>query len=944
MQTKFAGPALTAITIGLLFFESLPNTYAQTDAAEAASSTGLEEVVVTARKREEKLLETPITVTAFSAAAIEANAIFDLNDIAAYTPGLSITNAGSSRSDRSYQTLIIRGMTPSAGGNTTTVFIDGAPISSGFVSGIDDVERVEVIKGPQSAYFGRETFAGAINLVTRLPSNDFRATIDALYGSDNWRDIRLSLEGPLVQDKVRARISLRDYSQDGQYTNTADPAYKLGDQSTKSVSGTVYLTPTDNLSVKLYGMYWDDNDGDPAVGEFTSAQYNCNAGGAPAGKLNYLCGTLPSFPTSLLGWNTIITPTINSVLLHNSTGILYPLYNDNLGLEHGGLVRNAFHGNLAVNYEIPDWGVTLTSVSAGNFDHVATVQDLDNRNSVNVASPYYGIIPYVQPYDNWLWLNQLLNDDVSQEFRITSDADQRFRWLAGVNYNWTRSQDSASGIYPYGLASFLHGAPTETTTYGAFFGLTYDILENLNINFEGRDQLDEVVLYNRSSTGVETKALSGDFHNFLPRVILQYKIEPEFQVYATYSQGANPGTFNQQFLTQPAALSQYFESVYGVGPTVKPETLDNYELGVKGRFWDGKLQVTADVYYAKWTNQIVSQSFAVPLYTNGVATGCCTLSGGYANIGLTDLDGVEIEGVVQPIDRLVINFAGSMNNSDIRSYACATCTTLTGNPNASIGKLLPNYSKWNGTIGAEWTDKAFDDTNWFAHVDYVYKSGQWDTTANLVETPSLNRVDIRVGLKSNDYRLEFFVLNAFDNKAFTSIENNVDVFSPGFAAEAVQVGMPLLRQFGVRAKYSFGAEASAPPPPAAYVPPAVQAPAPAPSVARSYMVFFDFNKSDLSPQAVAIVDQAARNAAPANATEITVTGHTDTVGSDAYNMRLSRRRAESVAAELEKQGIASSEIEIVAKGKHDLLVPTGDGVREPQNRRVQIVYGGSPTS
>ena len=127
---------------------------------------------------------------------------------------------------------------------------------------------------------------------------------------------------------------------------------------------------------------------------------------------------------------------------------------------------------------------------------------------------------------------------------------------------------------------------------------------------------------------------------------------------------------------------------------------------------------------------------------------------------------------------------------------------------------------------------------------------------------------------------------------------------------------------------------------ATYTPPPIQAPAPAPSVAHSYMVFFDFNKSDLSPQAVAIVDQAAKNAAPAKATEITVTGHTDTVGSDAYNMRLSRRRAESVAAELEKQGIASSEIEIVAKGKHDLLVPTGDGVREPQNRRVTIVYGG----
>jgi outer membrane protein OmpA-like peptidoglycan-associated protein len=137
-------------------------------------------------------------------------------------------------------------------------------------------------------------------------------------------------------------------------------------------------------------------------------------------------------------------------------------------------------------------------------------------------------------------------------------------------------------------------------------------------------------------------------------------------------------------------------------------------------------------------------------------------------------------------------------------------------------------------------------------------------------------------------------------------------------------------------KYRFGEPASEPAAaPATYVPPPVVAPNAAP---KSYLVFFDFNKSDLTPQAVSIVDMAAANAGPAKVTKLEVTGHTDTVGSDAYNMRLSRRRAESVAAELEKKGIPSSEIEIVAKGKRDLLVPTADGVKEPQNRRVQIVY------
>jgi len=107
---------------------------------------------------------------------------------------------------------------------------------------------------------------------------------------------------------------------------------------------------------------------------------------------------------------------------------------------------------------------------------------------------------------------------------------------------------------------------------------------------------------------------------------------------------------------------------------------------------------------------------------------------------------------------------------------------------------------------------------------------------------------------------------------------------------------------------------------------------------HTYQVFFDFNKSNLTTDAVAIVDQAAKDAAEGKTTHIEATGYTDTVGSDAYNLRLSKRRAEAVLAELVKQGIPADEIAIFAKGKHDLLVATKDGVKEPQNRRVSIAY------
>jgi outer membrane protein OmpA-like peptidoglycan-associated protein len=209
---------------------------------------------------------------------------------------------------------------------------------------------------------------------------------------------------------------------------------------------------------------------------------------------------------------------------------------------------------------------------------------------------------------------------------------------------------------------------------------------------------------------------------------------------------------------------------------------------------------------------------------------------------------------------------------------------------------------------------------------------------------SYELTDIRLGANYDVYTVSLFSKNLFDSRPNLADESPVSALTcpaTGACRYRYFVGPP--REVGMEFRYKFGgpsAEAEAAQ--AAYVAPPVQAPAP--TVAHSYMVFFDFNKSDLTSQAVTIVDTAAKNAGPAHVTQITCTGHTDTVGSDAYNMRLSRRRAESVAAELEKQGVPSGEIEIVAKGKKDLLVPTGDGVREPQNRRVQIVYSGGSTS
>jgi outer membrane protein OmpA-like peptidoglycan-associated protein len=158
---------------------------------------------------------------------------------------------------------------------------------------------------------------------------------------------------------------------------------------------------------------------------------------------------------------------------------------------------------------------------------------------------------------------------------------------------------------------------------------------------------------------------------------------------------------------------------------------------------------------------------------------------------------------------------------------------------------------------------------------------------------------------------------------FHHISNaGLDKKNPGVEIAALTLSIPL---FGKPVAVTETAAVVQTPPP------------PPPAAPKDFLVFFNFNKSDLTGEARGIIKTAAGEAAKENTTKLTVTGHTDTVGSDAYNMRLSMRRAVAVEKELVHDGVPEGEIAIFAKGKRDLLVPTADGVKEPQNRRVQIV-------
>ena len=404
---------------------------------------------------------------------------------------------------------------------------------------------------------------------------------------------------------------------------------------------------------------------------------------------------------------------------------------------------------------------------------------------------------------------------------------------------------------------------------------------------------------------------------------LDYQITPEMLTYVKGSRGFKAGGFN------------------GAGGTLFPnryesEYVTDVEVGLKAD-WDiegVKLRTNLDGFHDDYRNaqRSIGVQFDIQPGNPSTANSTTVIANGDAEI-----QGIEFEGTVLPVTGLELTASWSYVDAKYTKFVIPTIGDRTYLPYPFVPK---NKFGFTADYTLPFIPEDWGDVH--AIADYVHTGRiqySTDSTEPFGDEPGYGLLNIRLNwnnVAGQPVDASFFMTNVTDN--LYAVGKFGIYTTEGFVSQLY--GEP--QMWGFQLKYRFGGEPESEATHAAYTPPPVVAPAP--SVPKSYLVFFDFNKSDLTPQAVSIVNQAAANAGPAKVTQLTVTGHTDTVGSDAYNMRLSRRRAESVAAQLEKDGIPSSEISIVAKGKHDLLVPTADGVKEPQNRRVQIVYDGGPTS
>jgi len=809
---------------------------------EAADTIGLEEITITARKVEENLMSVPIAITAFSAKDIENANIKQLNDVMLRTPSFNFVNqqGGSGRNDRSTNALVFRGLYLgsniglSAGGS---LFIDGAPVVGSQPPAINDVERIEVLKGPQSAYFGRNTFAGAINFVTRDPSTSFKGRLNAEASSWQSYDTSVSVEGSLT-DTLSARVTARSFDRGGQYTNFGDPGgSKLGGQTTQSVSTTLVFKPSESFKIKAYLNAFRDNDGPPAQGalkseSFTGRVYangNCipfsqaPAGTAALGQaansrasFGYVCGTVPKIkdlPAYIISGDWDLSSPVTRATLFTPPNPAWAIFDTSFNT-HGGFKREAFQSDVRADYEFGG-GYTFTSLTAAHRDKTMTLIDLNYRDGHDRKNPLNAIPANASKTVAWqqfLLVSQSRFEDWSQEFRITSPQEAKFRWTAGANY----FDGKTPGGTVYGnsvIGPLFAAAITEqkVQTPAYFAAVYYNITDQITLSAEGRYQTDKLTQIPKVGvsgavvTGLAATPLKATFKSFSPRFTVDYQITPDTMVYALYSKGVRPGGFNAGLVTAaPATVDALKAVVPTAGITYDEEELENREVGIKSTLFDGRARVTLTYFDDQWKNGQVQNS--VPVTAGGVTN----LIGLTINNGVADLKGLEFEGQLQATRNLKLSATFGYNKTELVSYGlgagqCGDCNFIYGSFGGAIGKALPTAPKITYTLGAEYGDKINGDYDWFGRADWMHQGEKYTDFTNVLRVGAQNTLNASIGLRSKNVTLELFGKNLTDDSTMNAALLGIDAFTfllPPNKNE-VRFSPPLPRSFGVRLLYNF---------------------------------------------------------------------------------------------------------------------------------------------
>ena len=676
------------------------SVWSSEDSADSPSE--LQEVVVTAQRSASGLQTTPLAVTPLSGPALKALNVTDLDSLALAVPGVSFGD------ELGEAHIAIRGIGSDAvnpGTDPRVAYYQdgiyfGRPTAQ--LGGMFDLERVEVLKGPQGTLYGRNATGGAISVISRGPTAQASGYADVSYGNYNTVDFEGAIGGPIA-DNVAGRIAMQTKFHDGYGTNITTGS-DIDNQTEGSVRASLRWDPSASLSFLTIADYHKEND--------------------RSGGLHFFGSDNPAIPIAGLALGGVV-----------------PSDSRNIASARDPFTKVQTYGITEIVTATLDWAILKSYTSLRHSD--ATF----GTNVTGTSLP----ITYGTSIEN--------AHQVSEELQLSGDHG-RLHWLAGALFFYEHVD--ASIAFPFNL--LLFGGPNQIQqgylvsgqqsdkSAAPYVRLTYDITDEASLILGARYSFEEKIIdqtsqfdltrpYSPSNPVIPSPGFpnneSKDYHQTTPTATFDYKLTPDVFLFATYTEGFKSGGFNPGIPQAP----------------YEPEKIKEYEVGIKSKELDGRMQINVDAFYYDYSNLQVT----IIRGTNAIIENAATAA----------LYGADIDFAVLPISTLKIDGSIDLLHSEYKNYSSAN-PAFPGDPPISLsGKQLTQAPKYSGRFGAEYT--------WPLGAGHLKLRGDYSYTSRTYFTPfnelalsqaghSLTNASLNYTAAGGGWHTGLYVSNLSDSK------------------------------------------------------------------------------------------------------------------------------------------------------------------------------------
>lgn len=758
--------------------------------AVGARSTVIEEVVVTARKREESLQEVPVAVSAFNQEQIEDQTIQEFIDIEAQIPGVLIQQT---QHDPSIAWVSIRGQQQAdfllTNDSSVGAYVDNVnlPRQSGLNANLFDIERVEVLKGPQGTLYGRNTTGGAINIISRKA--DYEGThgyLKASYGNKNFTQVSGALNIPL-SDTAAARIAVQKTDQDG-WGESRYTGADLYDQDEIFLRGSLTWDPNDRVNVQLQADYMDLDEGGAAEkilypgGNFVNGVSETSSLQAGIELLGPLAPDFSNYADLVLAGYAAMAGYVDGELLKTDADA--DVFSK----------ATLWGGGLTVSVDLTD-DLQLKSITGYRNWETEQLLDLD-------GTPFFIIHP----------LLAVDADFFSQELQLAGSSD-RLQWVIGGYYSREEGVDGSSTIFVPDLApttSFTYGEVTNSS-WALFAQATYAINDRINLTggLRWTEEKKELTNKNRVALGLREQRLaapadanvlcrippgdlpidrcaadfSDSFNDPSWLISVDYQVSDRVMIYASNSRSWRGGGQNLRADGTDVAVAQPFA----------PETATSYEVGLKGDFADGLMRLNVAGYYVDYED--IQRTIIVPGSAEAAVVTVLT------NAAEAEITGFEAEAWLTPNDNL--SFFATVGYLDFKynDFESIGSDGVTIIDRSDEPIAMPD---WQYSLSARY-DAGIAGNELGIQVDYVwtdrFSTDPLSPVQEAVTRDDLGRLNARIDWQfANDFTLSLWGKNLTDEEFFAA---TTDILAELGTVVSVS-GRP--RSFGLTLSKTFGNE------------------------------------------------------------------------------------------------------------------------------------------